>query len=126
MIPIIVASDKTHLTNFGGNKSAWPIYMSLGNINSKIRNSPSKKAWVTIAYMPIPQFLDDSNVRGALADRLFHQCCDIVFVSLMDPTSIEIPDSLGDVRLASPVLLRTSRTTQNRFLSMLRQGTTLQ
>ena len=37
LVPLIFASDKTHLTNFSGDKSAWPLYMSLGNINKEIR-----------------------------------------------------------------------------------------
>ena len=30
--PVIIASDKTQLTQFCGDKSAWPVYLTIGNI----------------------------------------------------------------------------------------------
>jgi hypothetical protein len=53
LVPLIFASDKTHLTNFSGDKSAWPLYMSLGNINKEIRRQSSKRAWVLLSLLPI-------------------------------------------------------------------------
>ena len=32
IVPVIFAFDKTHLTNFSGDKQAWPLYMTIGNI----------------------------------------------------------------------------------------------
>ncbi|KAJ7935011.1 hypothetical protein B0H13DRAFT_2305169 [Mycena leptocephala] len=40
IIPIIISSDKTQLTMFG-NKTAYPVYMSIGNIPKEIRRKPS-------------------------------------------------------------------------------------
>ena len=36
-VPVILASDKTHLSDFSGNKSAWPVYLTIGNIKKAIR-----------------------------------------------------------------------------------------
>ncbi|KAG9022602.1 hypothetical protein FRB95_014561 [Tulasnella sp. JGI-2019a] len=33
---VILSSDKTQLSNFSGNKSAWPVYMTLRNISKDI------------------------------------------------------------------------------------------
>ena len=33
VVPLLLASDKTDLTNFSGDKPAWPVYMSIGNIS---------------------------------------------------------------------------------------------
>jgi hypothetical protein len=30
--PVILVSDKTQLTQFGGDKKAWPVYLTIGNI----------------------------------------------------------------------------------------------
>ncbi|ESK83972.1 hypothetical protein Moror_7503 [Moniliophthora roreri MCA 2997] len=30
--PIIIATDKTQLTQFSGNKQAYPVYLTIGNI----------------------------------------------------------------------------------------------
>ena len=35
--PIILATDKTQLTAFSGDKQAWPVYLTIGNIDKKIR-----------------------------------------------------------------------------------------
>ncbi|KAF8263364.1 hypothetical protein EI94DRAFT_1597759, partial [Lactarius quietus] len=40
IIPILVSSDKTQLTHFQ-NKSAYPIYMTIGNIPKEIRRKTS-------------------------------------------------------------------------------------
>ena len=44
IIPVMLASDKTHLTNFSGDKSAWPLYMSIGNIRKDVRRTASNCA----------------------------------------------------------------------------------
>ncbi|KAF8170150.1 hypothetical protein BJ912DRAFT_1025406 [Pholiota molesta] len=35
--PVILSSDKTHLTRFSGDKMAWPVYLSIGNIQKATR-----------------------------------------------------------------------------------------
>jgi hypothetical protein len=54
VIPLLFGSDKTHLTNFSGDKAAWPLYMTLGNIKKDIRRQSSKRAWVLVALLPVP------------------------------------------------------------------------
>lgn len=53
LVPVLFASDATHLTNFSGDGKLWPIYMSIGNIPSSIRGKPSQHAWVLIALLPV-------------------------------------------------------------------------
>ena len=38
---IIISTDKTQLTQFSGNRSAYPVYMTLGNIPKALRRKPS-------------------------------------------------------------------------------------
>lgn len=58
---IVLASDKTHLTNFSGDQHMHAVYMSLGNIRKEIRNKVSHRAWVLLAKLPAPKF---SSVNG--------------------------------------------------------------
>ena len=51
---MIFASDETHLTNFSGDKKAWPIYMTLGNLPAATRNAPTSEAMYLVALLPIP------------------------------------------------------------------------
>lgn len=53
LIPVLITSDQTCLTNFSGDKKLWPMFMSLGNIPSGIRNKPSNQAWILLALLPI-------------------------------------------------------------------------
>lgn len=34
--PVILASDKMQLSHFSGDKSAWPVYLTIGNIDKDI------------------------------------------------------------------------------------------
>ena len=52
LVPVLFASDATHLTNFSGNGKVWLIYMSISNIKASIRNKPSYQAWIPIALLP--------------------------------------------------------------------------
>jgi len=53
LVPVIFASDATHLTNFSGDGKLWPIYMSIGNIPSSIRQKPNQRAWVLVVLLPV-------------------------------------------------------------------------
>jgi hypothetical protein len=40
VVPVIFMSDITHLSNFAGDKKEWSVYMTIGNLSSKIRQMP--------------------------------------------------------------------------------------
>jgi hypothetical protein len=44
----------THLSNFAGDKKEWPVYMTFGNLSSKIRQMPSTDSVMMVALLPIP------------------------------------------------------------------------
>lgn len=100
---MLLGSDKTHLSVFAGNKKAWPLYLSIGNIHSKVRNAPSRNAWITIAYLPVVVFREHN---GDNENRLYHQCVKLVLNPLAEAgrAGIELVDSLGAVRSCYPIV----------------------
>jgi len=54
LVPLIFMSDATHLSNFDVDKKEWPVYMTIGNLCSKIRQMPSAHTVVMVALLPIP------------------------------------------------------------------------
>ncbi|KAN0135781.1 hypothetical protein V8E53_006421 [Lactarius tabidus] len=75
VIPIILSSDKTQLTHFR-SKSAYPVYMSIGNIPKDICSKPTQRAQMLLGYIPTTRLEHIKNKAGqrrALAN-LFHAC----------------------------------------------------
>ena len=82
MVPLIVSSDKTQLTHFRG-KSAYPVYLTIGNVPKNIHRKPSRHAQVLLAYIPTTKFNGIPNKAGrrrAIAN-LYHGC----MRALLDP-----------------------------------------
>jgi len=69
VVPIIGLSDQTHVTNFSGDKKAWPVYMTIGNILSHTRNSPAKMSVLLVALLPVPQKLTGESSRADETQR---------------------------------------------------------
>jgi len=66
VVPIIGMSDQTNLTNFTGDKKAWLVYMTIGNLPSTIRNRPGSMAILLLGLLPIPPKL----AKSSRADKL--------------------------------------------------------
>jgi hypothetical protein len=45
IVPVIFASDTTHLTNFSGDQHAWLLYLTIGNTRKDIGRTPKKRPW---------------------------------------------------------------------------------
>ncbi len=56
ILSIILASDKTHLMNFAGDKSMHTIYVSLGNIHKDIQRKLTAQTWLLVAKIPVSKF----------------------------------------------------------------------
>ena len=72
--PIILASDKTNLSQFGGDKQAWPVYLTIGNISKDIRRQPSLHGTVLIGYLPVAKLHNfPKSTRSNAQYWLYHQ-----------------------------------------------------
>jgi len=53
-VPVICAFDKTHRTNFWGDQHAWPLYLTIGNIQKDICCTPKKHNCILVGLIPCP------------------------------------------------------------------------
>ncbi|KAJ7478845.1 hypothetical protein B0H11DRAFT_1725700 [Mycena galericulata] len=97
IIPIIISSDKTQLTVFG-NKSAYPVYMTLGNIPKEIRRKPSRRGYVLLGYLPTSRMKNIKNkaARRRLLGNVFHACMTHILAPLKAAGIAGVPVTSGD------------------------------
>jgi hypothetical protein len=53
LVPMIFISDKTHHSNFAGDKKEWTVYMPIGNLSSKLRQMASTHTVLMVTLVPI-------------------------------------------------------------------------
>jgi hypothetical protein len=107
IIPILLSSDKTQLTMFG-NKTAYPVYMTIGNIPKEIRRKPSRRAYILLAYLSrkvgylptsrLGHIKNKASRRRTLAN-LFHICLSFITAPLREAGVTGIPVASGDGKL---------------------------
>ncbi|KAG8705030.1 hypothetical protein FRC09_003197 [Ceratobasidium sp. 395] len=84
--PVIISSDKTSMTKLSGNQSAYPVYLSIGNISKSYRRQASKHATIVIGYLPIDEFSDVPGkvLRTRLKGELVHRAMKTIMEPLED------------------------------------------
>ncbi|KAF5339496.1 hypothetical protein D9757_015386 [Collybiopsis confluens] len=110
--PVIIASDKTQLTQFSGSKSAYPVYITIGNIPKALRRKPGSRTCILIAYLFADKLDKVGLTETSLKLRnyeLFHRSMSIVLEPLKaagDPTGLgtEMVGGDGAVRRVYPLL----------------------
>ncbi|QRV73889.1 hypothetical protein RhiJN_01903 [Ceratobasidium sp. AG-Ba] len=86
LIPYIVMSDETRLTNFAGDKRAHPVYLTVGNIPKRLRRRVSKRATILIGYLPVPKLDCESSdeEKRTIKRDLFHRCMEEILAPLVE------------------------------------------
>ncbi|KAF8251296.1 hypothetical protein K440DRAFT_539800, partial [Wilcoxina mikolae CBS 423.85] len=52
VVPVILCSDKTMLSILSGDKSVWPVYLSIGNLSKAKRRSVKSNGLILIGLLP--------------------------------------------------------------------------
>ena len=107
ILPILISSDKTRVVMFG-TKSAYPVYMTIGNIPKELRRKPSQRTHVLIGYLPTTPLhhVQNKASRRRMVANLFHYCVSRMLESLKSAGESGILMSSGDgaTRRTFPIL----------------------
>ncbi|KAF8462158.1 hypothetical protein BDZ91DRAFT_828749, partial [Kalaharituber pfeilii] len=95
IVPIICASDKTHLTNFSGDKYLWLLYMTIGNIDKELRREKSSLAWIYIGLLPVSIDASSSELN---AKQVWHTAVYHILAPLRCMGPLNLPCSDQQIR----------------------------
>ncbi|KAG1748822.1 uncharacterized protein EDB91DRAFT_1235446 [Suillus paluster] len=97
IVPIIISSDKTQVTMFR-NKTAYPVYLTIGNIPNELRHKPSSGSHILLTYLPtsrLEHITNKASRRRAIAN-LYHAYLRRVLAPLKSAGSEGISMCSGD------------------------------
>ncbi|KAG8731844.1 hypothetical protein FRC10_001428 [Ceratobasidium sp. 414] len=83
IIPLIIASDKTCLSTMAGGQKAYPVYVTVGNIDKSVRRETSRKATALLAYLPVDEF--EQAPTAAEKSRLTHTLTHRAMEKVIEP-----------------------------------------
>lgn len=109
ILPLIFSSDKTQLSAFSGDKTAYPIYLTLGNIPNHIRRKPSMHAQILVGYLPTSKAVEveNKNTRSRFHMAIFHAAVSVLMKeveSAINDGGWEISCGDGFARQCMPLL----------------------
>ncbi|KAG8792294.1 hypothetical protein FRC12_006548 [Ceratobasidium sp. 428] len=106
--PVIIASDKTNMSKLSGNQSAYPVYLTIGNISKAVRRQATKHAQVIIGYLPVDSFgeIPSKPLRQRLRGELLHFSMSKITQPLEEAgrTGVEMWCADGRLRRIYPLL----------------------
>lgn len=105
--PVILASDATKLSQFSGNKTAWPVYLMLGNVDKTVRRQIKTQAMVLLGYLPTTKLeCFPENAQTAEKHCLFHYAMSRLLHPLIEAgkMGVEMTCADGYVRQVYPIL----------------------
>ena len=98
---VVFSSDKMNISVISGNRMAYPLLISLANIDLAIHSKISMDMYLLLALLPIAKFTHkDTHTHGLLHDRLTHQALHEVLVPLKIAARVRVmmSDPAGNLR----------------------------
>ena len=91
-----------------GTKSAYPVYLTLGNIPKELRRKPSRRTHILLGYLPTTPLhhISSTASRRRMVANLFHYCMSRVLAPLeclFETGPIEMSSGDGTIRRTFPI-----------------------
>ncbi|PGH11603.1 hypothetical protein GX50_09028 [[Emmonsia] crescens] len=74
VVPLLLGVDKTVLTQHHGDVSAWPIYLTIGNLNSRLRRKQTQPSLILVGFLPIVK-----NESRVIKGVVYHKVLETIF-----------------------------------------------
>jgi Plavaka transposase len=78
VVPVLLATDKTQLTTHHGDKSSWPVYITIGNLDRKTRRKQNLPANLLLGFIPNMKSIDydtrSACYHKAMEEMLKRKC----------------------------------------------------
>lgn len=82
VVPVIIASDKTLMTKLRGDRTAWPVYIQIGNLNRRTRRKQIIPSTLLVGLLPISKEVSrqtDQDLSHKIKSDLYHTAMGIIF-----------------------------------------------
>ena len=83
IVPLLLGSDKTHLSEHKGDISAHPVYLTIGNLSQELRRSQKLPGTLLLGFVPVIHSPKDSTGKRASVPRwvlldVYHQSLELM------------------------------------------------
>ena len=82
LLGTILSSDKTQVLVMTGHRQAYPLLISLTNLDMDFCMKASNQAFLLLAFLPIPKFIANKAHSSILQAHLIHECLDFILQPL--------------------------------------------
>lgn len=68
LVPLLLSTDKTALTQHHGDKMAWPVYITIGNLSREYRRKQTSSGTILLGFLPVGA----DGGKDGIKNELYH------------------------------------------------------